>query len=266
MLYFQYSTLGGAVLVILLIAITRENWRATLTLYLYVNFLILLTKINNQWIDADMVRNSLAVFLPIIFGLNAAIIIRILNFAFRRFERFVPVTAMLLFAGLVYCAVYYQRQNIDRLSESDPTPKQILDAYDKISQTYFPYSYSIVNDPATQVISTNKHFFMNYSYFLEDYPKIDSVYFKNKKDPKFLISHPEFGLTKSVLVFVLNEKNKKESNSLSENKYLASLLYREIDMLRKRGRKVNLFYDSNILKVYEIVNEPGQSKISDLIF
>ncbi|HMI07911.1 MAG TPA: hypothetical protein VK528_10225 [Flavobacterium sp.] len=264
--YFQYSTLGGTVLILLFIAVKRENWRPTLAIFLYFNFLIFLSTTNNQWIDRDMINNSLAVFLPVIFGLNAAIVIRLFNFAFYKLERFTPYTAVLLIGGLIYASFYYQQNNIDKLTESDKTPKHILDAYDKISKTYFPYSYSIVNDPATQVISTNKHFFMNYEYFLDDYPKVDSVYFKNKKDPKFLIKHPEYALTKSVLVFVLNENNKAEKNIFSENKYLSAQLKKELELLRKRGRKVNLFYNTKVLKVYEIVNEPGESKITDLIF
>lgn len=264
--YFQYSTLAGAVLILLFMIVKRENWGATITFFLYFNFLVFLSTVNNQWIDRDMINNSLAVILPIIFGLNAALIIRFFNLALYKLEKFTPYTAVALMGGLVYVSIYYQQHNIENLTESDKTPKHILDAYDKISQTYFPYSYSIVNDPATQVISTNKHFFMNYDYFLEDYSKVDSIYFKNKKDPKFLIKNPQYALTKSVLVFVLNEKNKAENNVFSENKYLSAELNKELNILKSRGRKITLFYDSKILKVYEIVNEAGESKITDLIF
>ena len=40
------------------------------------------------------------------------------------------------------------------------------------------------------------------------------TYFKNKKDPKFLIKNPQYALTKSVLVFVLNEKGKTETMTM----------------------------------------------------
>ena len=264
--YFQYSTLAGAVLILLFLVVKRENWGATIAFFLYFNFLVFLTTLNNQWIDRDMIINSLTIFLPVIFGLNAALVVRFFNLAFHRWERFTPYTALVLIAGLIYASIFFQQSNINKLTESDQTPKHILDAYDKISKTYFPFSYSIVNDPATQVISTNKHFFMNYDYFLEDYPKVDEIYFKNIKDPKFLLKNPQYALTKSVLVFVINENSKAENNIFSENKYLSTELMNELGMLRKRGRKISLFYDSKILKVYEIVNVPGESKITDLIF
>ena len=264
--YFQYSTLAGSVLILLFLLVKRENWNFTVAFFVYFNFLVFLATVHNQWIDRDMIINSLTIFLPIIFGLNAALVIRLFNLALHPLEKFTPYSAILLMGGLIYASVYYQQNNIDKLTEADETPKHILDAYDKISKTYFPFSYSIVNDPATQVISTNKHFFMNYDYFLEDYSKVDSVYFKNQKDPKFLIKNPQYALTKSVLVFVLNENNKAEKNIFSENKYLSAELKKELEKLQQRGRTISLFYDSKILKVYEIVNEPGESKITDLIF
>jgi len=265
-MYFQYSTLAGGILILLFLLVKRENWSLTITFFLFFNFLVFLATVHNQWIDRDMIINSLTIFLPVIFGLNAALVIRLFNLALYKLDRFTPYTAILLMGGLIYASIYYQQNNINKLTESDETPKHILDAYDKISKTYFPYSYSIVNDPATQVISTNKHFFMNYDYFLEDYAKVDSVYFKNVKDPKFLIKNPQYALTKSVLVFVLNENNKAEKNIFSENKYLSVELKKELEMLHQRGRKISLFYDSKILKVYEIVNVPGESKVTDLIF
>ncbi len=265
-MYFQYSTLAAAVLILLFLIVKRENWSFTIAFFLYFNFLVFLATIHNEWIDRDMIINSLTVILPIIFGLSAALVIRLFNLALYRLDRLAPYTAVVLIGGLIYASIFYQQYNIGKLTESDRTPKHILDAYDKISKTYFPYSYAIVNDPATQVISMNKHFFMNYEYFLEDYAKVDSIYFKNKKDPKFLIKNPQYALTKSVLVFVLNEDSKAENNIFSENKYLSAELKRELELLRKRGRPVTLFYDSPILKVYEVVNEPGESKITELIF
>ncbi len=264
--YFQFATLAGMSLIIISTIIRRESWHATIIFFLYFNFLIFLTTINNIWVDRDMINNSISVFMPLVFGFCMAIVFRLLNFVFGKYQRFVPITATFLLGSIVYAAVHIQQAAVEALTESDPTPKYILDAYDKISQEYFPYSYTVVNDPATQIISANKHFFMNYDYFLSSYPDVDRIYFANKKDPQFLIQNPQFALTKSVLVFVLNENNKAEKNLLSENKALSVNLKKELDLLKSRGRKINIFYDSNILRVYEIVNEPKQSKITDLIF
>ncbi len=264
--YAQLSTFIGLFFVLLLVIFRKENWRATIVFFIYFNFLILLSYIKSKWIDIDMLYNSLSIFIPIVLGFNAAIVIRILNFVFHRFERFSPLTVSVLIIVIVYYSIHYQKKNINLLSESDQTPKEILNAYDKIYQTFFQLKYSVVNDPATEVISTNKHFFINYEFFLEDYLKRDAIYFKNKKDPKFLVKYPKYSLSKSVLVFVLNDKSKAENNVFAANKNLNSLLEKKLEELKKRGRKINLFYKTEVLKVYEIVNEPEESKISDLIF
>jgi hypothetical protein len=264
--YAQYGTFIGFFLVVVLIGLKKEDWRSAIVFFVYFNFLILLTYVKTQWLDVDMLKNSLSVFLPIILGLNVAIIVRIGNFVFGKYERFSPVTVFVLMAAMIYTSIYYQERKINSLIEADKTPKQILDAYDKIGQTFFPFSYCVVNDATAQVISTNKHFFMNYDFFLDDYPEIDSMYFKFKKDPKFLVENPEYSVSKSVLVFVLNDDGNQEDNVFSLNKHLKKDLLDQIERLRKRGRKVTLFYESDILDVYEIINEPKESKISDLIF
>lgn len=264
--YAQVSTFIGLFLVLLLVIFKKENWRSTFVFFLYFNFIIVLTFLKSEWIDIDMLYNSLSIFIPIIIGFNAAIVIRILNFIFKKFQRFSPITVSIIAIVMIYYSIYYQKKNINLLTESDQTPKEILNAYDKIYQTFFQLKYSVVNDPATEVISANKHFFINYEFFLEDYLKRDAIYFKNKKDPKFLVKYPKYTLTKSVLVFVLNDKSKTENNAFAANKNLNSLLEKRLDELKKRGRKINLFYKTDVLKVYEIVNEPEESKISDLIF
>lgn len=264
--YAQLSSVAGLIAVLLLVVIRKENWRSTITYYAYFNFLILLTFVDNEFIDVDNVNNSISVFLPIIIGINVAIVSRFLNFGLKRFERFSPISVTTIFASMLYLAYFYQEKSISKLTVSDQTPKQILNAYDKISQTYFRNSFCVVNDPATQVISDNSHFFMNYEFFLNDYPRIDSINSKHKKDPNFLINNPQYSLSNSVLVFVLNEKAANESNIFASNKQFQKNLLNNIALLQQRGRKVNLFYDSEILKVYEIVNEPRSSKISDLIF
>lgn len=264
--YAQISTGIGFILVMLLVIFKKENWRATIIFFAYFNFLILLTFVKNEWLDIDMLNNSISVFLPIIIGLNAAIIIRILNFGLGRFKRFSPVTVGALFVAMIYASFYYQQKNINALTVSDQTPKQILNAYDKISQTFFEHSYCVVNDPATQVISNNSHFFMNYDFFLNEYPRIDSINTKHLKEPNFLVKNPQYSISKSVLVFVLNDNTEEENNIFAQNKQYQEKLVKNIKLLRDRGRQVNLFYNTKILKVYEIVNKPRESKISDLIF
>lgn len=264
--YAQWSTTIGCSLVLLLAIFKKENWRASIIFYLYFNFLILLTFIKSEWLDIDLVNNSISVFIPIIIGLNAAVVIRIFNLVLYKFEKFSPITVSLLIGGMLYAAIFYQQKNINSLTVSEQTPKDILHAYDMISRTFFKNSYCVVNDPATQVISNNSHFFMNYDFFMKDYPRIDSINTAHRKEPNFLVKNPQYSLSKSVLVFVLKKSHADEKNTFAENKFIQDKLVNTIKLLRSRKRTVKLFYETEVLKVYEIVNEPRESKISDLIF
>jgi hypothetical protein len=93
---------------------------------------------------------------------------------------------------------------------------------------------------------------------------MDSINFRNKRNKIYLKNNPQYALTNSLLVFIKDD-NKVIENKSSKNA-LSTLLIVELQKLKKRGRTINLYYNSQLIKVYEIVNEPKNSKISDLIF
>ena len=157
----------------------------------------------------------------------------------------------------------YQKNSLTKITESDTTPREILEVYDQISSTYFPYSFAVVNNNSTQVISENNHYFINYDSFLNEYPAQDSIYFKNIKNPNFFKKNPKYVIPKSVLLFVYNDNKKSFYNSQDT---ISVALMSQLKVLQKRGRKIELFHSNSNFKVYEIINEPKSSKISDLIF
>jgi hypothetical protein len=262
--YYQLASVLAVALILKFMFYNKEKlWGAALAFLLYFNFLILLGHINSQWIDRDLLNQALSVFMAVVIGINTAIFIRLFAPLFARLEKLNKIAVAALLGGILFAAVYFQQQTISGLDTADNTPKQVLDAYDKIAQHYYPYSYAVVNDNTAQVISTGKHFFMNYDDFLKEYPKQDSVYFKNLHNPKFFKKHPEYVLPKCVLLFVFRGTPDMYGE---QNGDISTDLMRELAMLKKRGRPVGLFYQSENVRVYEIVNQPDQSKIPDLIF
>lgn len=264
--YYQISTFAGMLFLLKFIFYNKENWNGSMVFLLYFNVIIALTFLNNPWIDVDLLTQAISVFIPIIIGINFAIVLRIFNPIFGRFARFNKLAGALFIAGILFFAITYQKNTIDKLTKSDPTQREILEVYDQIVKNYFPYTYAVVNDNSTQVMSSNEHFFISYSDFIYKYPTQDSIYFKHVDNLNFLKENPEIIIPKSILLFVFKNKEKKETDSFSENSDFNPLLMDQLNLLRKRGRKVELFYDNDHLKVYEIINEAKASKISDLIF
>ena len=262
--YYQIGSLGAMAVLLVYIYYLKENWYAAFAFLIYFNILVLIGKLDElTWIDKDLMSQALSVFMHVVAGISIAILLRLAKPISVWTEKLNVPAAFATVAILVYAAIFYQKDVIRNLDSIDTTPKQVLDAYDKISTTYFPFSYAVVNDNTSQAISTNKHFFMNYSDFIYEYPKQDSIYFANIKDPKFLKNNPEYALPKSVLIFVFNDAKRSTGN---DNADISELLMEQLDTLRKRGRKVQVFYKNTNVSVYEVVNEPGESRIVDLIF
>ena len=263
--YYQYGSLFSILILPFLIWFKKEAWKPSLVFMLYFNLLVTLSFLKIEWIDSDLLRLALSVFIPICFGITAAVILRLLFPLYKKINRF-RVAISLTISSLVFAGIVFsQIEPLSNIKASDKTPRMVLDAYDKILHEYFPHSYAVVNDNITQTLSLNKHFFVNYEDFLFNYLESDSIYHHNRKKPKFFIENPQYVIPKSILVFVYHDNTETE-NHFAEQDQLEPLLKEHIHTLEKRGRTVSLFYESPYVNVYEIVNEPKSSKIDDLIY
>ncbi|MFN8325193.1 MAG: hypothetical protein U0T80_05480 [Flavobacteriaceae bacterium] len=263
--YYQIVSFVGLFLSIILIFIRKENINGAISFLLFLNFIIFVSTIQNPWIDQDLIRQTLAIFLSISVGVVVGLFFKPFEFLTNKIKIIMPMVCVLLAVGMTYTAYYYQKDSFKNMKRPDDTPREVLNAYDLITNEYFPYSYAVVNDYSAQALSKNKHFFVNYEDFLNDYLKRDEVFFKHIKDKKFLKNNPEYVLPNCVLVFVYTRQN-KFSNELTSNKKYTNELIDLLKKLRHRGRRVRVFHEDKVFKIYEIVNIPGESRLTDLIF
>lgn len=263
--YYQIVSFVGLFLSIILIFIRKENINGAISFLLFLNFIIFVSTIQNPWIDQDLIRQTLAIFLSISVGVVVGLFFKPFEFLTNKIKIIMPMVCVLLAVGMTYTAYYYQKDSFKNMKRPDDTPREVLNAYDLITNEYFPYSYAVVNDYSAQALSKNKHFFVNYEDFLNDYLTRDEVFFKHFKDKKFLKNNPEYVLPNCVLVFVYTRQN-KFSNELTSNKKYTNELIDLLKKLRHRGRRVRVFHEDKVFKIYEIVNIPGESRLTDLIF
>lgn len=251
--YYFIFGIFAIIISVYFILFRKKELKNTFIFLLYSIFIIILIRIKSTWIDADLLLQAMIVFFPIIIGLSIGILIQIVTKPSEktaRFESYLTGISTLLFLVLAF---QFQKKKLDNFSNSDKLPQQILGVYDEIHSDYFPFTFAVVDQSVTQIVSENNHYFINYSDFLDNYLKKDAVYFKNQKQSKYFKHNPQDVLPNSILLFIYEDENKQK-------------LLNQLSVLRRRGRIIQLMRATEKFNVYEIINEPKSSKITDLIF
>jgi hypothetical protein len=266
MLYYIVISIGLIIFLVLLTYVGKENWHESFTLLILFIFLILLSNVKNDWIDIEMVKQAVAIFIPIFIGILTAVLLRITYPLYKKVNFIKPYFAVIVIGVLGFVAFHFQEDELIKLKQTDDTPRKILDAYENISSEYFPFSYAVANIYATNSISKNQHFFINYEDFINEYLYKDYLFHKNLKNKKFFLENPENVLPKSVLVFIYKKNDGFISPLVDEGLQHKEKLDTIIKTLKKRGRKIRTIYTNQVFEVYEIINKPKESKLNDLIF
>jgi hypothetical protein len=264
--YMQYLSWFGILLGLGLQLLKRGSWTNSLAFLLFFNLMIILPEMKISWVDVEKIKVVFIVFFPLVCGFCLAMLLSAFEVVTKPLVRLQPLTIMLVLSAGLFYSFKYQDKPIAKLILSDTIPKEILNGYDKIAQIFYANTYTVVNTPAAQVISTNRHGFMNYEFFLSEYLVKDALYFQNKKNKLFLAANPNVVLPNSVLVFVSAKAKSTDNGVVAEHAQLKKSLLETLQTLKNRGRKVIVFYQTDLLTVYEIINEPGASKIHDLVF
>lgn len=264
--FMQYLSWFGILLGLSLQLLKKGSWATSLVFLIFFNVMIILPEMKISWVDVEKIKVIFIVFFPLVCGFCIAMLLSLFEGIAKPLYKLQPLTIMLILSAGLFYSFKYQDQPIAKLKQSDTIPKEILNGYDKIAQIFYANTYSVVNVPAAQVISTNKHGFMNYDYFLAEYLAKDAFYFKHKKNKLFLAANPNVVLPKSVLVFVSAKAKSTDNGVEAQHAVLNKSLLHTLQTLKERGRKVVIFYQTDLLTVYEIINEPGTSKIHDLVF
>jgi len=230
----------------------------------YYIALMILYRLNLVLIDVDLFYRAMAVITPLTVGVNLLVYSKFIKSIFsiqsQRIKYVFPGVLLLMLSSVCYAS---QHKVLFAISEAKNNSKEILEVYDTINNDYLPYTYAVVNNNQAQLFSEQKHFFISYDKFNSDYILRDSVYQKYKEDYKILQKYPEYLLPQSILVFTYKKEFKK---NLIENINKSKNTKILINILQQKGRAVTVFYESEAIKVYEIVNKPKSSKIVDLIF
>jgi hypothetical protein len=251
--YYVIFAFGCTILILFFVLFLKENWNVSLAFILYFLLLTALLKIPNILVDKDLMLQSMAVFFPIVIGISVGVALRLAASVTKKTNKIHNYLTAISSFVILYFAIDLQKGALINIPKSNDFSLQILAVYDKIHSDYFPFSFAVVDQNTTQILSENNHYFINYSDFMSSYLQKDALYFSNYKKLNYFKSHPNDVLPNSILIFIYTNVNTKK-------------LFNLLKILKQRGREINIFYQSTDLKVYEIINQPNSSKTTDLIF
>ena len=262
---FQIISLIGLAIMFYLFRQKRRKWASPIAFILYVNVLILLSQLGLDYFDKDLFNEILPVFIACSLSLIFYLIFYYFNTEVTRMEISDWISAPLIFILFFAGAYYSQQELLQRTVKTGTLSKNILEAYEKIKKSYLPYGYAVVNANNMLPISRGSHGFLSYDDFVETYPVRDSIYFEYKEDEDFLRRNTEYIIPNSLLVFLYDNVSAEFAAKVRVNPLTNQRVMNEIENLRGKGREVRLFFEKGNLRVYEIVNNPGQAKIEELL-
>ncbi|KYG80597.1 hypothetical protein EV198_2279 [Roseivirga ehrenbergii] len=261
----QITSVAIVVVMLLMLKNKKDKWASLIAFVIYVNALILISSFNFRYLDQDLFNEVLPVFISIILGI--AIYLVMYSFVTKVKKVFMPEAIAVVFIFILFATgAFYGQKNL--FGNEEPTSrlsKNVIAAYQEISSSYLPYSYAVVNSGTFQPLSTNSHNFINYRDFLGEYTVRDSVYFANKEDKEFLRANTQYIIPNSLLVFIYNTTSEDGFNRLAINLNLTDEVMVSMEKLKSEGRTIRVFFEKEDLTVYEIVNNPGEARIKELL-
>lgn len=262
---FQVISLIGLVVMFFLFSKKPRKWASPIAFIVYVNVLILLSKLGLDYFDKDLFNEILPVFIACSLSLVFYLIYYYFNTGLKRVEISDWISAPLIFILFFVGAYFSQQQLLQRTLKTGTLSKNILEAYEKVKKSYLPYGYAVVNANNMLPISRGSHNFISYDDFVETYPIRDSIYFEYKEDEDFLRRNTEYIVPNSLLIFMYDSIPTEFAAKVSVNPHTNQRVMNEIEKLRGKGREVRLFFEKGNLRVYEIVNNPGEARIDELL-
>ena len=267
-LIYYYQVAG---IVFLLISIFNyikkpHKWLASLIFIIFINILFALYHIDEVLLDLDLLSQVLCVFIPIFFGIILNVIVNIFSIfkTQSRLSTIIEVTSgsVVILALAIFTFPPSATLNFD----SEKTENVVFEAYSKIQSANLPYTYAVVNSLPYFSFSNNSHYYYNYDYFNDSYIARDRRFHRYKNNQQYLQSNPDIILPETMFVFIY--KNLEESNVAKKEifKSQQALALERINLLKAKDRNVNIYYESEDLKVYQIENRERASNINELLF
>lgn len=218
------------------------------------------------WIDPDQLNSFYSVLIAIFLGIVFYTIFDLIN-SYSKADKGKLQWASVITTAVLFVIIVFRQGGVQPSKVLPQTlPNGFYNAYYQIIDERVPYTYATVGPDLDRILAKNRHFFMNYNYFLNNYGVIDSLYQQYLTVEDVQRDNREVPPA-SIFLFV----EKAPYGSIQQG-----ILYDSPSMMRDmqqwletfktlENRVVDVYYENNNAIVYEIVNREDESKINSVL-
>jgi len=217
------------------------------------------------WFDTDQLNPLFAITIAMFAGILFSSLMRLIKLIPLSLQARDAVAVLLLVGGMGTLVVQQGGIHVSRILPNT-VPNGFYKAYYQIIRTRLPYSYATVGPEIERINAKNRHFFMNYGYFMDEYGRIDSLYHAQLQVPK---AQRKIKQVPPASIFIFKE-NPPYGAIQQGILYADDRVMRDLDQWlqgfrQMPDRKVEVYYRDKYTTVYEIINRGSESNINDLL-
>ncbi|MEO9886549.1 MAG: hypothetical protein ABJR05_02875 [Balneola sp.] len=269
---YLYITLGLLVVFSILHFVQKKNhFSDELVFFTMFGSLAFIYSSHNQlslpYIDLDQLNVFYAILISVLCGLAFYAFYTILEVLINIKHRFIGYSQPFLLILLIAGGLFISGGVNTGKTLPQTLPNGFFDAYYKIINERLPYTYATVSPNIDNTLSKNRHFFMNYDFFLNSYGNIDSLYQEYLELPKELRTDTTNIPPASIFIFLQKPPYESiQQGILFDPKEEMESLKDWIDRYSTLpNREVIIYHETEDALVYEIVNQKDQSYIGDIL-
>jgi hypothetical protein len=219
------------------------------------------------YIDPDQLNSFYGILISIFFGLTLFSVFTFLEWIAKSFKKILKYAAPVVTGSLAILLFVLQGGfEVSRMLPNTQ-PNGFFNAYYQIINERVPYTYATVGPELDRELSVNRHYFMNYQFFLNNYGAIDSLYQKYLTVPDIQRSEVEEIPPASIFIFL----EKPPYGSIQQGiLYNAEAVMRDLEQWldsfqEMEGRTLRVYHETEQTVVYEIVNREDESTITGVL-
>jgi hypothetical protein len=252
------------VMVTHILLLRNKSYKSLAALSLIISVFFLAPLFNLFFVDADILNQLLSVCIPILFAAWVYSIYAITVVSLKKDPLHLNGKLIIVVAGFAGFIWLTTGNSLIDYPQKNQVNTDIVKAYDRMKSDLLPYSYAVVHNDKNSKLSELRHYFLDYRAFNDMYLKQDLEYQNHSKDLNYLKKHPEIVLPQSTFVFIYqDDPTMNVKNDLNKEDQLKTINC--LNVLRQRGREINIYFKTSRMTVYEIVNQPKASRIKDLL-